>query len=99
MKQKMIQISAYIIASLLAVPFNGCTVAKEFDVEYEAPDNIQTPDDDSDADIPLRENTDTYYIDSESGNDSNNGKSKNEAWKSSNITYTKSGGKYEKSIL
>ena len=78
----MIQISAYIIASLLAVPFNGCTVAKEFDVEYEAPDNIQTPDDDSDADIPLRENTDTYYIDSESGNDSNDGKSKNEAWKS-----------------
>jgi hypothetical protein len=41
MKQKMIQISAYIIASLLAVPFNGCTVAKEFDVEYEAPDTYR----------------------------------------------------------
>lgn len=34
------------------------------------------------ADVPFRKDTDTYYLDSENGDDSNDGKSRRSAWKS-----------------
>lgn len=36
----------------------------------------------NDADVPHRKDTDTYYLDSEKGDDSNDGKSRKSAWRS-----------------
>lgn len=36
----------------------------------------------NDADVPHRKDTDTYYLDSENGDDSNDGKTRKSAWKS-----------------
>lgn len=87
MKQKMIQLFTCAIASILAVPFNGCSVKEGFDVFYEAPEEEVV---DPEIEVPIREETDTYYIDSDNGNDSNDGKSEDTAWKSlAKVTGTK----------
>lgn len=70
------------IAGIMAFPFNGCSVAEGYEVNYEVPDYVVPEEEEEEEDVPFREKTDTYYIDSESGNDSNDGKSKSTAWKS-----------------
>lgn len=76
-------ILTYASACFLALAVSGCTVEKEFIVEYEAPEWIEPPkEDEEEIDVPLREKTDTYYLDAQGGNDSNDGKSESTAWKS-----------------
>ena len=69
-----------IIGISLALLF-GCSDLVEYEVEYEAPETVETPEEE-DAEIPIREKTDTYYLDAEGGDNSNDGKSPERAWKS-----------------
>ena len=69
-----------IIGISLALLF-GCSDLVEYEVEYEAPETVETPEEE-DTEIPIREKTDTYYLDAEGGDNSNDGKSPERAWKS-----------------
>ena len=49
-------ILTYASACFLALAVSGCTVDKEFIVEYEAPEWIEPPmEDEEEIDVPLRE--------------------------------------------
>ena len=88
MRKIMIQIFTYMFASILALNINGCVTPEGFDVYYEASESEDEPQEE--VEVPFREKTDTYYIDSENGNDANDGKSEAKAWKSlSKIAGTK----------
>ena len=69
-----------IIGISLALLF-GCSDLVEYEVEYEAPEKIETPEEEN-VETPFREKTDTYYLDAEGGDNSNDGKSPERAWKS-----------------
>lgn len=81
MKKVMVEVLISMFASLLAFPLNGCNTPEGFDVSYEAPEEIKTPGD-TEEEVPFREDIDTYYVDSQNGNDSNDGGSEAQAWKS-----------------
>lgn len=70
----------FILGTSIPISY-GCTDVVGFDVDYEAPEKIETPGDEE-VEIPFREKTDTYYLDAEGGNDSSDGKSQGTAWKS-----------------
>lgn len=75
----------HILACFTLLPFmvSGCIDDKGYEVDYEAPEDLETPgEEEEEIDVALREKTDTYYLDAQGGNDSNDGKSESTAWKS-----------------
>ena len=78
MNIKILHISSYFLAGLLACWACACTEKPGYEVDIPTEEEKTDPEE---QEVPWRDNVTTYYIDSANGNDRNDGKSEGKAWK------------------